>query len=305
MRYSLLIPFYNEEKQIALTLETVRPIMQSLGDDFEILAIDDGSKDQTWAQLQQMKSSCPELRALRFSRNFGKEAAVTAALEEARGDAVILIDGDLQHPPELIPEMARLWREENYEVIEAVKTDRGKESAISRFAANSFYRLFAGAGDIQLKNASDFKLLDRKVVDALNQMQERGTFFRGMSAWVGFKRTSLPFVVADRQTGHSKWNLANKMRLTLNAITAFSSKPLEILLYIGILFLCGGAILFVQTLITFFTRHAASGFTTVILLLLILGGLILIALGIIGLYIARIYDEVKARPRFIITERID
>lgn len=305
MLYSLIIPFYNEEKQIPLTLSTVYPIMQSLGGDFEILAVDDGSRDGSWQRLLDAHAQYPKLRALRFARNFGKEAAICAGLAEAAGDAVILIDGDLQHPPQLIPEMARLWREEGYEVIEAKKSDRGRESVLSRFAANSFYKLFAGTGDIQLKNASDFKLMDRRVVDAFNQFSERGTFFRGLSAWLGFRRTSLPFEVAERPTGVSKWNFSRKLRLSLDAITAFSSKPLEAIMALGFIFILLGLVLAGQTLIRFWLGHAAGGFTTVILLQLIIGGLVLISLGIIGLYISRIYDEVKARPRYLIAEKTE
>ncbi len=303
VRYALLIPFYNEEAQVRITADTVHKIMSSLDGSFEILFIDDGSKDRTWDEIEIVSQRYPEVRAIRFSRNFGKEAAICAAMKECSADAVILIDGDLQHPPELIPQMVELWKQ-GYEVVEAKKNDRGKESIFSRFAANSFYKLFAGTGDINLKNASDFKLLDKKVVEAFNQFSERGTFFRGLSAWLGFKRKEVLFEVAERQTGISKWNLSRKIRLSIDAISAFSSKPLELILLLGIVFVVLGMILALQTLIKFCLGHAAIGFTTVILLELIIGGLILLSLGIIGIYISRIYDEVKARPRYIISERI-
>lgn len=303
VKYSLLIPFYNEEAQVSITIDTVHKIMSSLDGGFELLLVDDGSKDRTWQEFLKSAEKYPQIRALKFSRNFGKEAAICAAMQEAKGDAVILIDGDLQHPPQLIPQMVQLWHD-GYEVIEAKKNSRGKESIFSKLAANSFYKLFSGTGEINLKDASDFKLLDRKVVDAFNQFSERGTFFRGLSAWLGFKRKEIFFDVADRQTGVSKWNLSNKIRLSIDAISAFSSKPLELIFLIGLLFIFVGLILGIQTLVKFCLGHAAIGFTTVILLELIIGGLILLSLGVIGIYISRIYDEVKGRPRYIISEKI-
>ncbi|MDO5733261.1 MAG: glycosyltransferase family 2 protein [Eubacteriales bacterium] len=297
---SLLIPFYNEEAQIPLTLSSCVPILDGL-DDYEIICVDDGSNDGSWAAILNACQTNSRIRGLHFARNFGKEAAICAAMDAAAGDCVVLIDGDLQHPPQLIPEMFRLWKNEGYEVVEAVKTTRGRESLFSRIAANSFYKLFADAGNMQLKNASDFKLMDRKVVEAYKQMPERHTFFRGMSAWLGFRRTSVPFEVAERQTGVSKWNLRKKIQLSVDAISSFSSKPLHMITILGTLFTIAGLILAIETLILYFYGKSASGFTTVILLQLIIGGLVLFSLGLTGLYISRIYDEVKLRPRYIIS----
>lgn len=301
MKISLLIPFYNEEKQIPLTLETVVPIMASTGFDFEIILIDDGSHDQTWAVIEAASRQDRRLVGLRFSRNFGKEAAVCAALDKASGDAVILMDGDLQHPPEHIPEMIGLWQQ-GYEIVEGVKSSRGRESLANKLNASLFYGLFRRFTGLDLRNASDFKLLDRRVVLEWRRLGEHDTFFRGLSAWLGFRRAAFSFVVAERQAGSSKWSLIRLLALSLNAITGFTAVPLHFITLLGLIMLTGSFILAIQTLVNFFTGHADSGFTTVILLLLLIGGSIMISLGLIGLYIARIFTEVKGRPRYIIAQ---
>lgn len=302
MKISILLPFYNEAEQIPVTLNAVEAVLKSMACTYELVLVDDGSKDNTWAVLQQAAAMRPGIRAIHFSRNFGKEAAICAGLDQVTGDAVILMDGDLQHPPAYIPEMVRLWAEDGYEVVEGVKTKRQKESALARGAARTFYRIFRWLGGFDLQNASDFKLLDRKVVDAWRGLTERTTFFRGLSAWLGFRRTTFKFIVADRTIGQSKWRLSHLIRLSLSAVTAFSSRPLQLITLMGGLSVIGALVLIIQTLVNYGTGHAADGFTTVILLQLLIGGLIMISLGLIGVYIGRIYDEIKGRPRYIISE---
>ena len=298
---SLLIPFFNEERQIETTLQTVLPIMDSLSLSYEIVCVDDGSSDNSWELLSQYAQAYPQIYALRLSRNFGKEAALSAGLAEVRGEAAITMDGDLQHDPRHIPQMVELWRE-GYDVVEGVKSAR-KDSIFSRFAANTFYKLFKFASGYNLKNASDFKLLDRKVIDAWNQLPEKETFYRALSAWLGFRRTTVKFEVQERTNGQSKWSLFKLMRLSGNALTAFSSKPLQIIKIIGWIFIIFFLILTVQTSVNYFQGHAVEGFTTVILLQLLTGGGIFLGLGVIGSYIDRIYTEVKQRPRYLISER--
>lgn len=298
MKLSLLIPFYNEEEQLKTTLDTVRPILEANSDAFEIIAVDDGSKDKTWEVLSAEAARDPRIHAIRFSRNFGKEAAICAAMEHVQGDAAILMDGDLQHPPRYIPEMLRLWRE-GYDVVEGVKTSRGRESKAYRLVAGLFYKSFSRLSGVDMDNASDFKLLDRRVVDAWNALREHNTFFRGLCAWLGFKRYEMPFDVDDREHGQSKWSLAGLWRLSMNALTSFSTVPLTFITLMGLLFLLLAAVIAVITLVHYFTGRAMAGFTTVILLNLIIGGATLISLGLIGTYIARIYDEVKGRPRYL------
>jgi glycosyltransferase involved in cell wall biosynthesis len=295
---SVVIPFYNEAEQVALTIDAVRSVLQTAGESYEIVAIDDGSKDET-AELLFCEAERGDVRALSFSRNFGKEAALCAGLEAAAGDAVIVMDGDLQHPPQHIPAMLSLWRE-GYKVVEGVKSTRGRESLLSRLNARFFYRTFARLSGYDLNNASDFKLLDREVVEEWKRLGERGTFFRALSAWLGYKRTQFTFEVAPRTTGRSGWSFFNLLKLSINAITGFSARPLYLIALIGGLLLIGFLILGIQTLISYFSGVAVEGFTTVILLQLLIGGATLSALGLIGVYIGRIFEEVKGRPRFII-----
>ncbi len=240
---------------------------------------------------------------IRLSRNFGKEAALCAGLENAGGDAVLVMDSDLQHPPELIPEMVRLWRDEGYDVVEGVKQDRGRESILAKLAALMFYRTFRRTTGIDIGAASDFKLMDRSAVEAWKKLPEKNTFFRGLSAWVGYKRYSLPFKVAPRAGGQTKWSVRSLSRLAVNSITAYTAAPLFIIFWLGLLMGIGAIIMTGQTLYMYFAHRADPGFSTVILLQLFIGSAIMISLSIIGLYIAKIYDEVKARPRYLIQSK--
>jgi len=302
---SVVVPLYREGRQVRQTVAALAEVFRSLDATYELILIDDGSPDDTWQAITEAASRYGFIRAVRLSRNFGKEASVCAGLEMARGDAVVVMDGDLQHPPALIPEMLRLWRQGDADVIDAVKQDRGKESALSRIGANLFYRSFNALAGQDLKNASDYKLLDRRVVDAWLQMRERSVFFRGMSAWLGFRHKQVYFAVPERQNGASSWSTLKLVRLALTAVTAFSTAPLHLVSAAGAVFAVFALILGTQALYLKLTGSAVTGFTTVILLLLIIGCVLMFALGIIGEYLARIYEEVKARPRYVVAERIE
>ena len=297
---SIILPSYNEEKMILTATERVGAIMKEAGIDYELLFVDDGSKDQTWAMIQQAAEQDEHVVGLHFSRNFGKEAAMFAGLEKAKGDCCAVMDCDLQHPPEKLVEMYRLW-EQGYEVIEGVKEDRGQESTFHRFAANSFYGLISKATGMDMSSSSDFKLLDRKVVDALNAMPERNVFFRALSYWVGYKQASVSYCVQERTAGESKWSTKSLVKYALTNITSFSSAPLHIVTVLGIVMLAVSVVLGIIALVQKISGVALGGFTTVILLLLFASSIIMISLGIIGYYIARIYDEIKGRPRYIIS----
>jgi glycosyltransferase involved in cell wall biosynthesis len=214
------------------------------------------------------------------------------------------MDGDLQHPPELIPKMVDAWLNEGYDVVEGIKHSRGKENRIYRACAKFFYYLIYKSSDINLGRASDFKLLDRKVVEAWKELPERATFFRGMSAWLGFERKEIGFDVAHRVNGKTKWSLVRLIRLAINAITSYTSVPLHCITLFGIIMFLGAVVLGVQTLFMKLSGRASDGFTTVILLLLIIGSAIMTSLGIIGIYLTKIYKEVKARPRYLISDFI-
>ena len=302
---TLVIPVFHEANQLYENIHIIRSILDRNGISHEFILVDDGSLDKTWDVVKTLSKEIDEIRAIRLSRNFGKEAALCAGLEMARGDACIIMDADLQHPPEVIPQMLDLWQSQGVDIVDGIKSSRGKESFFKKICARSFYSILKRFSGLDLNNASDFKLLDSKVVSAWKRMGERTTFFRGMSAWVGFKRAGIPFVVAERQEGKSKWSFLRLLKLAIIAITSFSSAPLQLVTFIGFLFLISSVILGVQTLYMRFMNIALSGFTTVILLLLIIGSTLMISLGIIGTYIARIFDEVKQRPRYIVLDKID
>lgn len=301
---TVVIPVYNEESQICENINLIIKCLEETGMEFMILLVDDGSTDGTWLRLKMLSKEIPCIKALRLSRNFGKEAALCAGLTAAEGDACIIMDADLQHPPTLIPEMIRLWKDDGYEVVEGVKALRGHESMINKVGANLFYKTLSKLSGFNMQQSSDFKLLDKKVVLAWRSMNERGTFFRGMSAWVGYNRISIPFNVGIRTKGVSKWSLINLFTLAVKAITSFSYFPLHLVTFMGVVFLVGALVLGIQTLYMKLTGIALSGFTTVILLLLIIGSCLMISLGVIGTYIARIYEEVKCRPRYIVADEI-
>jgi glycosyltransferase involved in cell wall biosynthesis len=248
---------------------------------------------------------CPDLRAIRLSRNFGKELALCAGLERARGNAVIVMDGDGQHPPSLLPLMIETWRTSGADIIEAVKRRRGRESLTSKFGALTFYVILNKLSGFDLKGASDFKLIDRRVLDTWLAMRERNVFFRGMTAWMGFRTIQIPFEVGPRRAGKSGWSYLSRAKLALIGITTFSSFPLHLVTFAGVIFFIFAVGLGIQTLYLKLAGRAFTGFATVILLELIIGSLLMISLGIIGEYLARIYEEVKGRPRYIVAESID
>ena len=298
---SVILPSYNEEKMIATAAGTVTRILDEAGIAHELLFIDDGSRDKTWEEILRAAERNPHVVGVHFSRNFGKEAAMFAGLEQAKGDCCVVIDCDLQHPPEKIVEMYRLW-EQGYEVVEGIKEDRGEETGMHKLAANSFYAIISRLTGLDMASSSDFKLLDRKVVDTLNQMPERNVFFRALSFWVGFRKAEVRYRVRERTAGESKWSTRSLIRYAINNIGSFSSAPLHIVTVLGFVMLVIAVVFGVVALVQKVSGAALGGFTTVILLLLFSSSIIMISLGIIGYYIARIYEELKGRPRYIISQ---
>ena len=300
---SIVIPAYNEEKMILKTTEVVSGIMEREKIPFELVFVNDGSKDQTWEMIEKAAEKNSHVTGIRFSRNFGKESAIFAGLANAEGDCIAVMDCDLQHPPETLVEMYRLW-EQGYEVIEGVKRSRGKESILHRASAGMFYKIMSKAVQIDMSRASDFKLMDRKAVEALLSMPERNAFFRALSSWVGYRTTSVEFDVQERTEGESKWSTWSLIKYAVRNIVGFSSAPLQMITVAGVLTLLLAVVLGIQSLVKYFCGHALEGFTPVILLLLIIGSLIMLSLGVIGIYIAKIYEEVKGRPRYFIARKI-
>ncbi len=301
---SLIVPSFNEEENIKNTAAELSRVMQDTGESYEIIFVDDGSKDGTFKEISACSATDSHVKGICFSRNFGKEAAIFAGLSAASGDACVVIDCDLQHPPRVIPEMMRLWREGN-DIVEGIKSSRGKESIFHRMFAGIFYGVMSKLIKIDMRATSDFKLLDRKAVDALLELKEANTFFRALSFWVGFKSVKTEYDVVERKYGKSKWSFASLCKYAISNATSFSTFPLQIVSFLGFFSIIAGIVLGIQTLVKFFQGTAAEGFPTVILLELIIGGFIMMSLGIIGHYIGRIYEEVKGRPRYIISGRTD
>ena len=302
---SVVIPVFREGPQLSSFLTAVRNSLSQCNLSYELVLVDDGSPDDTWGIITSEAKRSQAICALRLSRNFGKESALCAGLEHARGDAVIVMDADGQHPPSLIPEMVRMWQRTEVDIVEAVKRRRGRESLSSRVGAQLFYFILNKLSGFHFKGASDFKLMNRKAVDGWLKMHERNVFFRGMTVWMGFNTVQIPFEVVPRSAGQSTWSVLKRLKLALVGITAFSSFPLHLVTFAGVIFLALSVILGLETLYLKLTGQAVSGFATVILLELIIGSLLMISLGIIGEYLARIYEEVKGRPRYLVKESIE
>lgn len=299
---SIVIPSYNEEENIENTAKTIGDILREEQIPYELVFVSDGSKDGTFDVIEKLSEEDERIKGIQFSRNFGKEAAIFAGLSAASGDCVSVIDCDLQHPPKTLVEMYRLW-EEGYEVIEGIKSSRGRENIFYKMFSGIFYGIMSSLMKMDMNATSDFKLLDRKVVDALLSLNESNTFFRALSFWVGFRSTQVEYDVQERAHGKSKWSFGGLVRYAITNTTSFTTAPLKLIAIVGAVMIVFSLILGIQTLVNYFLDIAVEGFTTVILLLLIIGGCIMISLGIIGHYLGRIYEEVKGRPRFIIRNR--
>ena len=301
---SIVIPSFNEEQNIPRTAAALTEILEKNEISFELIFVSDGSKDGTFEEVRRLSEQDKRIKGAEFSRNFGKEAAIFAGLELALGDACIVIDCDLQHPPQVIPEMVQLWQE-GYEVVEGIKTSRGKEGIFHKMFAGMFYGIMSSMMKMNMKDSSDYKLLDRKVVDVLLGLRERNTFFRALTFWAGFKSTKVEYEVQEREIGTTKWSFRSLIRYAISNVTSFSTIPLQMVTVLGIISILFSVALAIQTMIRFLMGNSVEGFTTVILLILIIGGFIMLSLGIIGHYLARIYEEVKGRPKYIIRSVTD
>ena len=298
---SVVLPAYNEELMIAKTCRVLREVLKDAGISYELVLVDDGSADHTWKEIQKAGKNDPHILGIHFSRNFGKEAAVFAGLAHARGDVIAVMDCDLQHPPQVLPEMYRLW-EEGYQVIEGVKESRGKESFFHKECVGFFYGIMSRATGVDMQNASDFKMMDRQVVESILSMPERNMFFRATSSWVGYKTTSVKFEVQEREAGESKWSSWSLIKYAFTNIVAFTTAPLQFVTVGGAVCFVLSLALIIYSLIQYFTGHAVEGYTTIVMVMLLIGSAMMLSLGIIGYYIAKIYEEVKRRPRYIIAK---
>jgi len=299
---SVVIPVLDEQDLIGRTLGEVAGVLEQAAGDFEIIVVDDGSTDQTFAQVRKAHRSDARVRGLRLSRHFGKEAAMLAGLARAGGEAVITMDGDLQHPPQLIPAMLDKWRQ-GAQIVHGVKMSRKYGGHLHRTAARVFNALFSRIAGFSIVDSSDFKLLDAGIARLLVQgFPEQQRFHRGLSQWVGFRQESVEFTVPERPMGRSRWSVAGLFRYGWNTLTSFTSLPLQLVPVLGIVMLVTAVLLGAEALVSRLSGHAISGFATLEVTILFTGSLIMIGLGVVGQYLARIYDEVKRRPVYLVAD---
>ena len=311
---SLVFPIFNEEEVLPILIGRLDTVIAGLAQDFgptEVVFVNDGSRDRSLVLLRELAQSRPWMRFISFSRNFGHQIAVTAGMQYATGRAVILLDADLQDPPELLPDMLRLWRDEGYEVVYGVRTEREGETAFKKITAAAFYRMLRKLTNVDIPaDTGDFRLMDRKVVDALNRMGEHHRFLRGMAAWVGFRQVGYQYKRPARVAGETKYPLRKMLRLATDAVCSFSDAPLKLATSLGWM-IAGISILYgLLTVIRYFIAQAtgsqfAPGWASLMVVHLFLTGVQLITLGVIGEYIGRIYDEVKGRPLFLVSEAVN
>jgi glycosyltransferase involved in cell wall biosynthesis len=301
--FSIVAPIFNEIDNLPELYRRVRDVMESSNETWELLLVDDGSTDGSTDKIRELATADERVRPVIFARNFGHQIAVTAGLDYARGDAIVIIDADLQDPPEVILELAKKWRE-GYEVVYAVRAEREGESWFKKMTASLFYRIIFRITDVNIPlDAGDFRLLDRKVVNVMNSMRERHRFLRGMAAWVGFKQIGVEYRRAARHAGVTKYPFRKMLRLALNAVTSFSYFPLQVATYIGFI---SASIAILAIPVVAILRMIGSQFfggqATTLISVLFLGGVQLISLGVLGEYIGRLYDEAKGRPLYIVRE---
>lgn len=301
--YSIIAPIYNEIDNLSELYRRVKEVMDSAGEPWELILVDDGSTDGSTEKIRELAEQDKTVRPVIFARNFGHQVAITAGWDYARGDAIVIIDADLQDPPEVILELAAKWKE-GYEVVYAVRSEREGESWFKLWTASVFYRLIYRITDVKIPvDTGDFRLMDRKVVNVLKQMKERHRFPRGMSAWVGFKQIGVTYKRAARLAGVTKYPFRKMFKLAVNAITSFSYFPLQVATFFG--FVSAGAAIFaipVVAILRLAGSHFFEGQTTTLISVLFLGGVQLISLGVLGEYIGRLYDEAKGRPLYIVRE---
>ncbi len=298
---SIVVPVKNEEENIAAFCDAVKKVLGS--EAYELVFVDDGSTDGSWDKIRALADRDKHVKGVSFSRNFGKEAALMAGLSFASGDCVVTIDGDMQHPVEKIPEFIEQWRR-GAKVVEGIKLERGKEGAAHRMLAHLFYRILGRSVGRDVDNTSDYKLIDREIADIILKMPEQHMFYRAITSWVGFKTASVSYEVGERRSGKSKWPAGKLIGYAFNNIAVFTSAPLQVITGFGIAFFLLAVVIGAISMIRWLSGNAMEGFTTVILLQLISGSIIMFALGLIGYYLGKIYEEMKKRPRYIISEKL-
>ena len=304
-KISLIVPCFNEEDTVDAFYKKTVEVWQKLNQyELEIVYVDDGSKDRTLQKIEKLHEKDNRVKCTSFSRNFGKEAAIFAGLHHVTGDAAVVVDVDLQHPLEKIIEMAALW-EQGYEVVEGVKEDRGTEKRIHKGFANLFYSWISKLAGLDMKNSSDFKLLDRKVIEALKAFREKTPFFRALSFWVGFKSIAVSYTVEERSAGATKWSTKALVKYAFRNLISFTYAPLYMIAVLGTIVILFGVVLGVDALISYVNGTAQGGYPTLLFVMVLTAGAIISSLGIMSVYIAKIYEEIKGRPQYIVGKIID
>ena len=300
---SVVIPAFNEEKNIKVLYSRLLPVLSKIDANYEVIIVDDGSRDATENVVKELHQSDAKVKLIVFSGNFGHQVALTAGLDYARGDAVIVMDADLQHPPELLPALVAHWRN-GYEIVYTVRENTLDAGAFKKLTAKFFYKFFRLASDLEISdNVADFRLFDKKVVQAFRSLRERTRFLRGLTSWMGFRTKGISYQAASRHAGQTKYNLRKMCSFAFDGIISFSAKPLQWAIYLGLIvsflgFLFGLYAIYVR----FFTTEAVSGWTSLVIVITFLGGIQIFLLGVIGVYLGKTYEETKQRPLYLISE---
>ncbi len=304
MKLSIVVPCYNEEACLQVLHERLGDAARAtFGDDYEIVLVNDGSKDRSWPMMCELAAADPHLVAVNLSRNHGHQLALTAGLDLARGDLILIIDADLQDPPELLPDMLETMRREGADVVYGVRKSRAGETAFKRATAHGFYRLLASATEVDIPlDAGDFRLMSRRALDVLLAMPEQARFIRGMVAWIGFRQVPILYHRDERFAGETKYPLAKMLRFALDALTGFSSAPLKLASHAGLALSAGSVLIILYILYAWLTGHIIQGWTSLMLVVVVLGAVQMFVLALMGEYIGRLYNEAKRRPLYIVQE---
>lgn len=302
---SIVVPVFNEAPNIAVLVSRIMNAVLPLNKTVELILVDDGSKDGTMAEIHRIKADYPALKGISLSRNFGHQVALTAGIEHAGGNVVISLDGDLQHPPELIPELYATYQK-GFDIVNTLRLETEDESRFKRITSNGFYSLINKLSDVEIKpGAADYRLMSRRCVDAFLRLKERDRFTRGLISWMGYAQAFIPYKAEKRNAGKSKYTLRKMVRFALDGLTSFSAKPLRMPLYLGLIFAFFGFIYSIYAIVNFALGHTMPGWTSMLVITLLIGGVQMISLGIIGEYLARIYTEAKARPLYFVKDKTD
>ena len=304
-KISIVIPAYNEEGNLIPVYQRIKSVLEKMqGYSFEIIFVNDGSRDNTQSRLEEMALDFPEIKYIEFSRNFGHQPAVKAGMDYADGNAIISMDGDLQHPPELIPQMVQKW-EQGYDIVYTIRSYPKEISYFKRKTSDLFYRFLSQISDVDLTNGggSDFRLIDASVAQVMKNLKEDDLFLRGLTSWMGFKQTGIEFVAGERFSGQSSYDLKKMLKFAFTGITSFSVKPLYLATYLGFIFSSLSLLYIPYVLYAFLTKTEISGWASLIMTIVFFGGVQLIILGILGIYLGKIFKQVKGRPNYIIRSK--